>query len=165
MIEHERLLELLKYNPETGKFRWIKKEQGRSVYRDVGCNRKGYLVIRVDGVLYEAGRLAWFYVKGEWPKLEIDHKDRDPMNNAWDNLREATSSEQKINTRLRSDNTSGIKGVHWSRQNQHWRAVVWKNGKHYQCGGFNTKEEAGEAYAQKVKELFGEFANPAKADV
>jgi hypothetical protein len=46
---------------------------------------------------------------GKWPDAEIDHVDRDPSNDAWANLREATSSENKWN---RDTGYSGYRGVY-----------------------------------------------------
>jgi hypothetical protein len=50
------------------------------------------------------------WMTGEIPK-EVDHIDGNRMNNRFANLRAATTSENRCNSGLRSDNALGIKGV------------------------------------------------------
>jgi hypothetical protein len=67
----------------------------------------------LTGVLYREHRLAWLYMTGEWPTHEIDHINGDRVDNRFCNLREATASENRWNSRKRVNNTSGYKGVSW----------------------------------------------------
>lgn len=69
-------------------------------------------------------RLAWFQHYGEWPTLEIDHKDRNPLNNEISNLRLATRCQQLWNTSRRIDNTSGERGVSCNITNKRWEIKV-----------------------------------------
>ncbi len=110
---YERVKEILSYDPATGLFKWIKTLSNRAQAGNVaGCYRKdGYLVIRFDGKLYLGHRLAWLLVTGNWPKQEIDHKDGNPSNNKWGNLREATHSENITNQAAHKNNKLGLKGV------------------------------------------------------
>ena len=48
-------------------------------------------LIRIDGRLYFAGRLAWLYMKGTWPKQRINCINGDRSDIRWANLREMTS--------------------------------------------------------------------------
>lgn len=67
-----RLRELLNYDELTGNFTWRHPGKKRRLDRPAGCVKAlGYIVIRVDGVLLRAHRLAWLYVHGKWPALEI----------------------------------------------------------------------------------------------
>ena len=61
--------------------------------------------------------------------FEVDHKDRNGLNNQKDNLRFVTKSQNQHNTKLRSDNTNGIKGVSWYKGMQKWRAYFIIDGK------------------------------------
>lgn len=89
---------------------------------------------------------------------EIDHRDGDGLNNRRDNLRAATSSQQKQNTRRRSDNTSGFKGVSRAGRNRdRWRASIQVDGRQTQLGTFSDPAAAADAYAMAAAKNFGEF--------
>ena len=125
----------------------------------MGCNSGGYLIIRIDDVLYRACRLAWLYMTGEWPKGDVDHKDRNKANNKWANLRDATQSQNQANTTARASCQSGLKGAYPHGQNPgRWTGQIKHNGKTLYLGSFDTPEEAHAAYRIKALELFGEFA-------
>lgn len=116
-LTHSDLVRLLDYNPETGLFTWKAKRCGTkhgSVAGSIDPSH-GYRRIKIDGHLYLAHRLAWFYVCGEWPAHEIDHIDRARANNRIANLRPATRSENQCNKPRYSNNRTGAKGVHWHR--------------------------------------------------
>jgi hypothetical protein len=147
----ERLRELLDYDPETGIF--------TSRPRPLGRLNKGYRHIQIEGRDYSAHRLAWFYVYGEWPPGQLDHKDTHRDHNWIDNLRPATTSQNLANRRRYRNNASGLKGVSWHKSRKKWRAVIAKNGKYIHLGLFDTAETAHAAYLKKARELFGEYAN------
>jgi len=91
-ITHEDLLEVLDYNPETGVFHWKTAMGSRALAGDVaGTFCEGYWVIRIYGRGYSAARLAWFYMTGDWPVNQIDHIDREKLNNRFENLRDVTA--------------------------------------------------------------------------
>jgi len=48
-------------------------------------------------------------------KGEIDHVDRNGLNNQYSNLRIATRSQNQANRKLNENNNSGYKGVHWNQ--------------------------------------------------
>lgn len=75
-------------------------------------------------------------------KSDIDHIDRDSTNNNLSNLRWATRTENNLNTKVRSDNVSGHKGVYWVENRQKYRAEVCINKKNIHIGCYNTLEEA-----------------------
>ena len=85
MLTAKRLRKWLKYDPATGVFRWRANRHGRVEIGDVaGCivQPKGHRVIGIDDGRYRANRLAWLYMTGKWPKLEINyinHNIRYPM--------------------------------------------------------------------------------------
>ena len=62
--------------------------------------RGGYRKITIDGKVYSAARLAWFYKTGRWPDPEIDHINRIRDDNRWENLREATRADNLANRAL-----------------------------------------------------------------
>jgi hypothetical protein len=100
--------------------------------------------------------VIWLIVTGEWPPGEIDHCDTDGTNNAWRNLRPATPSQQKMNRKIQSNNTSGYKGV--SKHGTNWRAQIWSNRKRVGLGSFPTREQAYAAYCQANQDMHGDFS-------
>lgn len=160
MITVERLRELFHYDQESGVFT-RKAERARNARMGdlAGCKRPdGYIVIRIDGSLYHAHRLAWLHVTGEWPKEEIDHLNCDPSDNRFANLREATRAENLRNIRKPCDNTSGFKGVSFDKRTGRWISSIRASGKQKYLGRFDTAEAAYAAYCTAAKELHGEFA-------
>lgn len=100
-------------------------------------------------------RLAWLYMTGEWPTDEIDHRDRDPSNNRWSNLREATHKQNLSNQGIHSNNRLGIRGV--EKHGKRFRAYLGVEGKKVILGWFDTAEEAGAARDAAGRDMRGEF--------
>jgi len=73
---------------------------------------------------------------------EIDHIDRNPQNNHISNLRWVSMSENQINKRVPSNNTSGVKGVYYIKRKDRWISIITRNGARTQSPHFKTKEEA-----------------------
>jgi hypothetical protein len=159
LLTQARLKQILSYQPESGIFRWKQKVARRVRVGDRAGNshHSGYVFISIGGRLYAAHRLAWFYVYGEWPKGDVDHKNTIRSHNWIDNLRLATRSQNVANGRLRAINTVGLKGV--SRNQTKWMARIRKDDQLIFIGNFDSPEEAHAAYVAKAEELFGEFAN------
>lgn len=99
--------------------------------------------------------LAWYYVYGEVTK--VDHKDRNKINNAINNLRKATHQQNMANQDIRYNNELGVKGV--QKRGNRYRAQITVNYKVIHLGTYNTLEEAIIAREQAAKQYFGEFAN------
>ena len=152
----EKVRELFDY--KDGELFWKKIGPNKRTDRPAGAvNRDGYRRIKYMYKLYAVHRLVWTY-HGNAPVAFIDHINGDVLDNRIENLRAATHSQNCMNTRLRSDNTSGIKGVRWSKLKQKWIGTVGVNYKNYCAGEFDTKEKAAEAVAKLRQELHGEFA-------
>jgi hypothetical protein len=153
---YDRLNQLLRYDPDTGLFWWRLPGPGRQFDRPAGTQHKrGYRQIRIDGFLYMAHRIAWVLVHGYWP-IQLDHFNRDPSDNRVANLREATDQQNRANSKVRSDNICGIKGVR--RRGSRWEAKIRIDGKLIRLGNFGTMNEAREAYFIAANHFFGEFA-------
>lgn len=148
-----RLREVLKYEPETGRFTWRVRPSNSMRIGDVaGClsKRNGHWQIRLFDRCYQAHRLAWLYVYGEWPVVEIDHVNRVRADNRIANLRLATRSENNQNTSLRSDSTSGHKGVSWHSRDKRWVAEIKLDKKKRYLGSFVDINDA--VAARKAEE-------------
>lgn len=155
----ERLRELVEYDPATGVMTWKKSRPGVKVSKAIGAIRDGYRRASVDRKSYAVHRLAWLYVHGEWPNGEIDHINGVRDDNKLINLRVASRQQQTANSRVKSDNLSGAKGVCWHAKEKLWRARIWLSGRATSLGYFRTKEEAECAYRAAAERHFGEFAS------
>ena len=146
----------LTYNPDTGNFHWLVSRGSKRAGSIAGyLETDGRPKIHIFGKRYIASRLAWFYMTGDWPKHEIDHKNRDVSDNRWCNLRAATRSENCMNMGVVSRSKTGIKGV-WFVAGR-YRAEVMRDGKRHYLGRFKTKKEAQQVYLSAAKKLHGEF--------
>jgi hypothetical protein len=161
-LTHEELRMRLQYDPTTGEFKRLSQRRGSHARFENPCSlRDGYYRICVNGKVYSAHRLAWFYMTGAWPPLgtEIDHIDRVKTNNAWSNLRLSTRQQNAANLSAKRSSRSGLKGVSWNAKRCRWQASVTCGGKSHYLGLFATASEARAAYLAKASELFGEFAS------
>lgn len=153
-LSAERLRELLSYDADTGGFTWL-VNRGSAAKVGGPAGRKvggGYIQIGIDGRRYMAHRLAWLYVHGHWPDVEIDHISGEPEDNRIANLREATRSQNLQNLRrARADSRSGLLGV--SRAAGRWLAQIQTSGKKKYLGLFDTAESAHNAYLAAKAEL------------
>lgn len=86
----------------------------------------------------------------------VDHRDGNGLNNRRSNLRPATSSQNKANSRVYRTNRVGLKGVQVCRNR--WRARIRFHGALMHLGVFPSPEEAALAYDRSAVRLFGEFA-------
>ena len=146
----------------TGVMTWKERYSPKSravIGAEIGyVDDDGYLRFKFSGQKIYVHIAAWALMTGAWPTQEIDHKDRLPAHNAWNNLREATRSQNKANMTAPKTNSSGIKGVSWDRSRGKWRAMIKHHPKSRFIGRFETREAAAEAYAREAKRLFKEFA-------
>jgi hypothetical protein len=159
-----RLREVLNYDARTGIWIWRKSTGPRAKVGARAGNislKDAYRRISVDGKLYKSGRLAHLYVTGEWPKNLVDHRNLKRSDDRWDNLRDATRTQNGANTSLKRSNKSGFKGVSWKTSSQKWVAQIAVNQRVIYLGIFGTKKAAHEAYCAASRRHFGEFARVA----
>ena len=76
------------------------------------------------------------------PEKQVDHIDRDTHNNKIENLREASWQCNARNSKIEIRNSSGIKGVSWSKQYNNWRAFMKIDQVFYHLGSFDSFDEA-----------------------
>lgn len=165
-MKQDYLKAVLDYDSQTGKFIWkvrpsnhFKSYRAERMYvgkfqgKEAGCiqtDRGGlqYLTIRIDGKLYFAHRLAWFYTYGVWPDV-TDHIDGDGLNNSIINLRNVDKIVNGKNSRLSKNNKSGINGVRWYDKSSKWivEGSYTENGKQVKVhlGSFSNQEDARKA--------------------
>lgn len=161
MITQAECRSFLSYDESTGIFTRIRSMHGLLVGKPTGVLApNGYLRIRLCGRWYPAHRLAWFYVTGEWPPEDIDHKDGHRANNRFANLRLASRSENLGNMRVKA-HSCAYKGVSFYKRTGRWRARIRKDGKLIDLGYHGTPEQAHAAYVSAAAIHFGEFARAA----
>ena len=161
-VTHQRLLELLVYDCETGVLRWRIRAGRQPRGSPAGhMTASGYVSIRVDRKLYLAHRLVWLWMTREWPILPIDHINRIGTDNRWCNLRLATMSQNLANAKRPRHNMSGYKGVSWDNGTQRWRACITHEQKRHHLGLFDTPQQAHQVYCAAAAELFGAVARAA----
>jgi hypothetical protein len=90
--------------------------------------------------------------------IEVDHINRNILDNRRSNLRLANRSQNGCNRGLQKNNTSGYRGVSWSAEGNQWVAYIKHHKKSIRIGRYDTKEEAARAYNKKAIELHKEFA-------
>ena len=176
---------ILNYDIDSGDFYWLPKEP--SMFND-GFGRytkernckifnskfagklagnlvdRTHIIISINYTKHEAHRLAWFYITGYYPKEgEIDHIDRNPLNNKFSNLRLATIAQQNMNqSKFKTKDgvpcSSIYKGVSWNKGKQKWRARIVFDKKEIHLGYFIDEKEAALAYDEAATKFFGEFA-------
>jgi HNH endonuclease len=158
MLTADRLRKLLTYNPGTGIFRWKVDRNYRRSEGDIAGHehsRTKRRLIVIDGHLYQAGRVAWLYMKGTWPNHLINYVNGDPTDIRWSNLRQITFAQRQA---LRpAKNKLGVRGVWKTRHGKYVAEIRLKREKRY-LGQFDTLEEASAAYAKAARTAFKSFA-------
>lgn len=155
----EYLRSILDYYADTGIFK-SKIRRGTLDIGDIAgsITSNGYIDILINYKHYKAHRLAWLGMTGEWPKSQIDHINGIRTDNRFINLREATNGQNKLNTKIPKNNTSGAKGVVFRKDRNYFEAKIKINNQYKHLGTFKTLEEAAKAYNDAAREYAGEFA-------
>jgi hypothetical protein len=125
------------YDPITGK---IYGKRGNEIKR----KRKGYIQINGTsfGCGYVAGHHFGFYcIYGHTDFEQLDHINRNRMDNRIMNLRMVTNQQNQFNREP--------KGYYWHKVQNLYRAAIRVNGRLIDLGGFKTKEEATAKYYQE----------------
>ncbi len=160
MVTQEYLQAALEFDEERGVLIWRQRADrspqwnGRYAGKDAGYDQifatsGPYRVINILGIPRLAHRLIWVYVYGYEPD-EVDHEDGDGLHNRLDNLRDASSSQNKCN---KNDDSLG-----YTKRGNRYRARVKIEGAIFELGNYDTAEEAHEAYLNGTLIHHGEFA-------
>ena len=167
------LRQLLRYDPETGKLFWLPRPReifktensfgtwnsrfmGQEAFTYV--DHAGYKTGQIFAAKSYAHRVIWIMQNDKIPNgKHIDHINGEKTDNRISNLRLASQAENNRNSRLRSDNKTGIKGVFWSASRKKFVAEICFNGVRRRIGCFDTKEQAQDAYMSHAEVLHGEF--------
>ncbi len=136
------------YDSETGGMIHARDKRNGSIKKYSPLSIKpntttGYLSCNIIGKGSHVGqhRIAWFLVHGYWPK-EIDHINGARTDNRLCNLREVDRITQRRNQKLGSNNTSGLHGVYWHKNQKKWFAAIKINNVLKHLGSFKNFFEA-----------------------
>ena len=159
MLTQELVRELFDYVPETGELiRKVSTAPNAQKGDIVGClNGNGYLITTIRKRRIFNHQLVFIGHYGHLPKF-IDHIDQNPLNNRIENLREATNIENSRNKTKYKSNTSGYKGVSWSKNRERWCSQIKINTTAINLGRYTDPIEAAQAYNLAAEQYFGEFA-------
>lgn len=148
----------LDVNIYTGLVTWKVDRPGVRKGRSAGTMRTdGYLSLQLYGQTFTLHRLIWYVAHGRMPHCKVDHINGDRADNRIINLREATNSQNCMNSKIRVHNTSGITGVTWHTKRKEWRAFISIDKKIRHLGSFKIKEDAIVARRNAEKIHYGEF--------
>jgi len=118
-------VKLFQYNRETGELFWKKSKQGVRPSRLAGSvDKKGYIIVVVNGFPYKAHRLIWLIVYGEYPPDQIDHVNRVKDDNRIGNLRSVNTQVNMMNVWLYVSYSSGVSGVYWYKNDKKWVSAI-----------------------------------------
>lgn len=156
----QKVLDALSYDPDTGIFRWVVDPTSWISAGAIAGTKTptGHIVIKYSGKNYPASRIAWKKVYGYDPRLEVDHINRNQLDNRICNLRLASGSQNNQNKTTRIDNTSGFPGVSFVRHIRKWKAKINIDGRYHNLGYYKTREAAYKIYKEASLKLHGEFS-------
>jgi hypothetical protein len=156
-LTHERLTQVLGYDPASGVFTWKVRPSNRIHVGDqagviVG---NGHRYIMVDGEKLQASRLAWFYVHRIWPAGDIKFRNGNTADCWIENLRDVDRVSGARERGLVSNNSTGFKGVSPAPFGKFQSKITW-NYKQISLGGnFESAELASAAYVDAETRLTG----------
>lgn len=143
MITQEYIRYLFEYH-EDGLLIWKVNKAKRTKIGDIaGCYSPcGYYYVGIDDKNYKLHRLIWIYHHGYISENLIDHRDKNPLNNRIENLREISSQCNNRNSKDFITNTSGVKGVSWTSDRSLWYSCITIYGKTISLGRYDDFTEA-----------------------
>ncbi|PHS02148.1 MAG: hypothetical protein COA78_22130 [Blastopirellula sp.] len=158
-VSYRRLREIISYDKSSGLLTSISSRGNLCIGDVVGyTHSSGYNLVKVDGKLYKAHRLAFLYVEGNFPPNAVDHINGIRDDNRWCNLRHATNSQNQANRKIGRNNTSGYKGVCWGKYAKKWAVNIYISGKRKHVGYYKCKHKAAKAYNKAALKYHGYFA-------
>lgn len=156
----EQINEQLAYDPETGAITWRLSKKGNSgAGTSAGCNHPalGYVLIGVLRQRLYGHRIAWLLTHGHWPEHQIDHINGNRADNRLANLRECSHAENQQNGLARR-NRHGYPGVDQDPKTGKYRSRVVIGGVKHNMGGFDSPEQAHNAYLEAKQRLHPFYA-------
>lgn len=138
----------LNYNPIDGAFVWLVDRGKAKTGHVAGCLRPdGYRYVSVSGRRFLAHRLAFLFMTGSMPKMDVDHINGDRSDNRWANLRDVPAQLNRQNQhKPKAGSASNLLGAYFDARCGRWYSNIRANGKRVPLGRFDTAEQAHAAY-------------------
>lgn len=157
-LTKKQLDDILVYCDDTGRF-FYRMNRGKIKEGSIAgaISHNGYYRIKLYGKSYFTHRLVVLHKTGVLPDddMHVDHIDRNPSNNRWDNLRVTTRLQNMKNKGVYKTSKTGYRGVR--QVGDKFEARMKHDNVRYYLGRHDTAEDASEAYEALAKELHGEF--------
>lgn len=132
---------------KVSKYKWYKSKR----------EDKKYIVQSTNG---RPAIILSRFIMNPPQNMVVDHKDGNGLNNQKKNLRICTVEENNRNQRkLYVNNTSGYRGVVWSKAHKKWHARINVHYKRISLGYYYDIEEAARAHDKAAKKYHKEFAS------
>lgn len=155
MLSPDKLHGLFNYDPVTGMLVRKSSTKGYSENRIISRKTdRGYLVTTIHGKTYKVHHLVWCW-HGNQPVKELDHINRNRLDNRIENLRICTRTQNLGNS---GPKNGKYKGITFCKQTGKWKAQIGVNYKNINLGRYSTVYEAVQAYNKAAIDAFGEFA-------
>lgn len=124
-------------------------------YKNWCCTRSGYVYTQVKRKNVYLHRLVIGAKRGE----EVDHINRDKLDNRKSNLRLVKHFQNSSNKGLQKNNKSGYIGVNWLKKQKKWRAEIQVCGKSIHLGLFDDARKAAFVRDGAAQIYFGEYGS------
>jgi hypothetical protein len=92
------------------------------------------------------------------PKICVDHKNGNTLDNRRKNIRTCSQRENSRNSKVPCNSTTGFKGVSYKKTHGKYRAYIFVDKKQKSLGYYDNPIDAATAYNNAAKLYFGEFA-------
>jgi hypothetical protein len=160
MVPAFHLRKLFSYNPDTGTIVRAVSAGRCSAGETVFALDRDYLHVRVtwDGRKHKiyGHVLAWVLYYGTYPSRKIAHLNDNCADNRLKNLAERGDHHHARHSRMKSNNTSGAKGISWDCRRQLWKVEITVDYKNKFVGRFADKDQALAAYIAASQEHHGD---------
>jgi hypothetical protein len=171
LYNHGKLLQRTRFDPNE--FVQVSKNVTEVIMYDKNCKETARAIVDTD-MVPEIKKHKWYlatagyavtdtekkmflhhFVIGHPEKpYEVDHINRNRLDNRKVNLRFVTSTQNNINMGLSCKNTSGYKGIGWCKKNQKWRVRIKIHRNEIHLGYFANKNDAIAARKQAEDKYF-----------
>jgi len=147
------------FDYKDGLLFWKSKRNGIKPNKQAGwLSENGYWYIKVNKQIFRRHRIVFAMHHGFMPEF-IDHINGIKNDDKIENLREATKTQNQYNTKLRKNNTSGVKGITWHKRIEKWAIQITVNKKKHHIGYFDDIELAELVIQEARNKYHKEFAN------
>jgi len=148
-LTQAKLKEIIDYNPVTGIFtnKITRNNKAKQGNRAGSLRLDGYMAVVINYKTYKLHHLAFLYMNGELPNNDVRHKNRNTLDNSFNNLKISSRSESmRTPTKKMNRESIGLKGVYYCPYGKCYRAYFRHNKNKIEVGRYSCPKEAHQAY-------------------